>query len=47
MLAVGIALGMALYFLVPNEPVYLVALVPGLVGVVLMVGALRAQGVSR
>ena len=46
-LAVGIALGMALYFLVPNEPVYLVALVPGLVGVVLLVGALRAHGVSR
>ena len=46
-LAVGIALGTALYFLVPNEPVYLVALVPGLVGVVLLVGALRAQGVSR
>jgi hypothetical protein len=42
-LAVGIGLGTALYFLVPDEPVYLVALVPGLVGVVLLMGALRAQ----
>jgi hypothetical protein len=42
-LAVGIGLGTALYFLVPGQPVYLVALVPGLVGVVLLAGALRAQ----
>ena len=43
-LAVGIGLGTALYFLVPTQPVYLVALVPGLVGVVLLIGAQRAQG---
>lgn len=42
-LAVGIGLGAALYFLVPGQPVYLVALVPGLVGVMLLVGAIRAQ----
>ena len=42
--AVGIGLGTALYFLVPTRPVYLVAFVPGLVGVVLLIGALRAQG---
>ena len=45
--AVGIGLGTALYFLVPGKPVYLVALVPGLVGVVLLMGALRAQGGAR
>ena len=43
-LAVGISLGTALYFLVPAKPVYLVGLVPGLVGVVLLIGARRAQG---
>ena len=42
-LAVGIGLATALYFLVPGEPVYLVALVPGLVGVVLLMSALRGQ----
>ena len=46
-LAVGIGLGTALYFLVPDKPVYLVGLVPGLVGVVLLMGALRAQGRAR
>jgi hypothetical protein len=30
-------------FLVPAKPVYLVALVPELVGVVLLVGAIKAQ----
>jgi hypothetical protein len=43
-LAVGIGLGTALYYLVPGKPVYLVALVPGLVGVVLLGLALREQG---
>ena len=42
-LAVGIGLGTALYFLVPNKPVYLVGLVPGFVGVVLLMGALTAR----
>jgi hypothetical protein len=46
-LAVGIGLGTALYFLVPGKPVYLVALVPGLVGVVLLMGVLRRGGSSR
>jgi hypothetical protein len=46
-LAVGIGLGTALYFLVPDKPVYLVGLVPGLVGVVLLMNALRAQGGAR
>jgi hypothetical protein len=41
-LAVGMGLGTALYFLVPGKPVYLVALVPALVGVVLLMSALRA-----
>ena len=41
-LAVGIGLGIALYFLVPGRPVYLVALVPALVGVVILIGALKA-----
>jgi hypothetical protein len=46
-LAVGIGLGTFLYFLVPAKPVYLVALVPALVGVVILMGALRAQGTGR
>lgn len=46
-LAVGIGLGTALYFLVPDQPVYLVGLVPGFVGVVLLMGALRDQGGAR
>ena len=37
-LAVGIGLGTALYFLEPGKPVYLLGLVPGLVGVVLLIG---------
>ena len=41
-LAVGIGLGTALYFIAPGKPVYLVALVPGLVGVALLISALRA-----
>ena len=45
-LAVGIGLGTFLYFLVPGKRVYLVALVPALVGVVLLMGALRAQGAN-
>jgi hypothetical protein len=46
-LAVGIGLGTFLYFLVPGKPVYLVALVPGLVGVVLLITALRARSGAR
>jgi hypothetical protein len=42
-LAVGIGLGTFLYYLVPEKPVYLVALVPGLVGVVILISALRPQ----
>ena len=41
-LAVGIALATALYFLVPEKPVYLLGLVPGLVGIVLLANALGA-----
>ena len=39
--AVGVGLGTALYFLVPGKPVYLVALVPGLVGGVLLLSEMR------
>ena len=46
-LAVGLGLAVALYFLAPGKPVYLVALVPGLVGVVLLIGALRANRGAR
>lgn len=42
-LAVGIGLGIALFFLVPDKPVYLVGLVPALVGVLLLMGA-RTEG---
>ena len=42
-LAVGIGLGIALYFIAPAEPVYLVGLVPALVGVVLLIGVGRAR----
>jgi hypothetical protein len=45
-LAVGIGLGTFLYYLVPHKPVYLVGLVPGLVGVVILIGALRAQSAN-
>lgn len=41
-LAVGIGLGIALYFLVPGKPIYLVGLVPGLVGMMLLMEAVRA-----
>lgn len=42
-LAVGVGLGTALYFLVPGKPVYLVSLVPGLVGVLILMDAVRAR----
>ena len=46
-LAVGIGLGIFLQYLVPDKPVYLVGLVPGLVGIVLLIGALTAKGGAR
>jgi hypothetical protein len=42
-LAVGIGLGTALYFLVPGQPVYLLALVPALVGVLLVLSTRRVS----
>jgi Flp pilus assembly protein TadB len=39
-LAVGVGLAVFLRALVPNEPVYLVGLIPGLIGVALLVYAL-------
>jgi hypothetical protein len=42
-LAVGLGLGLTLFYLVPTKPVYLVALIPALVGVVLLVEAMRAR----
>ena len=42
-LAVGIGLGTALYYLVPGKPIYFVSLVPGLVGVLLLLDAVRAR----
>ena len=39
-LAVGVGLAVFLRALVPNEPVYLVGLIPGLIGVALLTYAL-------
>ena len=40
-LGIGVGLGVLLYYLVPDRPVYLMALGPTLVGVVLLMGGIR------